>query len=545
MHNELLAQSIQMGGYITIWKLLVFIIVFILWAWIGQWLNKDAKEVNTNRTFWNEIYLAIGTIGLVLWFMLPAGFLVGTLLFLVLWAMTTIIYILHRNVRVPENQTLLTMSHIKWLLSFEERKTKKKSQRLIFISVNNNELPRPYKDEKEYAGYVAAEALLHDMWRRRVSDTVLVPQGENYILRYIIDGIATDEGERSHEEAAECIDYLKKVAGLDVEDHRRPQAGSFFTIRTGEKDTGWRINTSGSTRGEQLRLERIEEKKAIKLSALGFNPDQLARLEETIKIADGVVLVTGPKNSGITTTIYSMIRHHDAFIQNIHSFEKECIMELDNVTQGLLKRGSEASSPARQLQSVLHTDPDVIMVGFCDGPDMAQICTKSARMGKKMYVCMDANSTFQALQEWIKMVTDHKKVAESLRAVINQRLVRILCDECREAYTPDVNMLKKLNLPADKIKQFYRPPSEIEYDKRGNPILCPRCQGTGYYGRTAVFETLFVSDALRKLLEENAPLNMITTQCRKERMLYLQEQALRAVIEGVTSIQEVLRATSK
>ena len=103
--------------------------------------------------------------------------------------------------------------------------------------------------------------------------------------------------------------------------------------------------------------------------------------------------------------------------------------------------------------------------------------------------------------------------------------------------------MRKLNLPADKIKHFFRPPTEFEYDKRGNPILCEYCQGTGYYGRTAVFETFFINDAVRQLLRDKTPLNTIRNQCRKERMLYLQEQALRKVIDGTTSIQEVLRVT--
>ncbi len=545
MHNELLAQLTTGGNYISVWKLAVFVGFFGFWAWVGQWINKDTMVVKTKRAFWNSIYLMSGVLVLALWLLLPAPVIVGLGLFLVTWAMTAVIYVLHRNARVPKNETVLTPTHIKWLLSVEDRQRKKHKARLEFISVNDNVLPMPYRDEPEYPGFLSAEELLHDMWKRRVSHAVMIPFGENYQLRYVIDGIATVVGERTHEEATDAIEYLKAVAGLDVRDHRRPQEGSFFTIRTGESDTGWRINTSGSRRGEQLSLEKIEEKKAFKIDALGLHPDQLEAVQEAIEQEKGIILITGMKGSGVSTTAYALVRKHDAFIRNIHTLESEYLMELDNITQTLTDKSPNAKSTVRQLQSVLHSDPDVVLVGFCDSPEMARIGTKTARMGKKLYFCLPASNCFQALSEWIKLVGENDKVAESLTAITNQKLIRVLCHECREAYTPDATMLKKLNLPANKIKQFYRPPPEIEYDKRGNPILCPNCHGTGYFGRTAVFETLIISDASRKLIAEGATSNVISTQCRKERMLYLQEQALRKVIDGTTSIQEVLRITQQ
>lgn len=433
------------------------------------------------------------------------------------------------------------------MLSNEEKKRKNMKLRLVFISVNNNELPVPYRDDKEYVGYTLAEEMLHDIWRRRVSHVEMVPKENAYEIRYVIDGIVSSGIERPREEALEAIIYLKAVAGLDVEDRRRPQRGSFFTIRTGESETGWRIFTSGSTRGEQVKLERIEQQKAIQIEELGLHSDQLEKLIETVKTREGgIVLVTGTPGSGVSTTLYSFVRRHDAFTQNIYTLEKNILSDMDNVTQHHLEVGPEViKSSARQLQTVLHGDPDVTMVGFCDEPEMAKISTKTALAGKLFYIGFNAPTVFHALQYWMKMVDNPERVSKTLLAITNQRLIRILCRECRQAYSPDMKMLKKLNMPADKIKEFYRPPTEIEYDKKGNPILCPNCQGTGYFGRTAVYETLFISEALRKVMAENAPINVISTQCRKERMLYLQEQALRKVMDGTTSIHEVLRITGE
>ena len=220
------------------------------------------------------------------------------------------------------------------------------------------------------------------------------------------------------------------------------------------------------------------------------------------------------------------------------------LCDLDNITQNIMEPSTSGKEASRRLQSVLRGDPDVLMVGFCSDPEMAVVGTAAATRGVKLYYGLEAPSVFHSLGEWMRMVNDSAKVSRTLLAVIHQRLVRQLCTECRQGYVPDVNLLKKLNLPAAKIKNFYRPPAEVEYDKQGKPILCERCQGSGYFGRTAIFETLFVSDALRQLIQNRSPINAIRAQCRKEKMFYLQEQAIRKVIHGTTSIQEVLRITT-
>ncbi|MCF7957771.1 MAG: Flp pilus assembly complex ATPase component TadA [Phycisphaerae bacterium] len=544
MNVEMLAESVELGGYICIWKLITFVVLFGFWAWIGQWLDKDAKAVNTNRSFWNNIYMGAGTLIFALWFLLPAPFLVVLPMFLVIWATVTIIYILHRNARVPDNKTILTRDHIRWVLSSESRGKVESNLRLEFISVNDNELPTPHKMDDEYYGYVLAEELIYDLWMRRVSHARIIPQGEEYKVQYVIDGIASIENELDREDAEAAIKYLKAVAGLDTKDRRRPQTGSFFTIKTSEEKTTWNIFTSGSTRGEELSLERVEKAHVLSLAMIGLHDKQLKQVEQEILKPQGVVLVTGMPKSGVTTSLYSFIRRHDAFTHNIYSLEMKTLSDLDNITQNLIDVGPDAPSHARQLQTAFHSDPDTMLVGFCDEPDMAKMGTKAAISGKKLYFGMEANGVLDALKRWMEMVGDNKKVAKTLLMITNQKILRKLCFECREAYTPDANTLKKLNLPVGKVRSFYRPPTELLYDKKGNPILCENCQGTGYFGRTAVFETLILSDALKALIAESASWDALRTQCRKERMLYLQEQALRKVIEGDTSIKEVLRITT-
>ncbi len=542
MFIELLGQSAGVGAYLAIWKVLIFVVFFGAWAWVGQWVDTDTEVVHTKRAFWNNIYLGVGLGGLCLWLLMPAPFLVNFLIFLVFWLTVSITYVVHRNARVSPELKILTVDHIKDLLESDKKKTKT-DKRLTFISSNKNELPMPKRQEKEYPGYMVAVELVNDVWNRRASKVELAPTGENYQVRYVVDGVASIAGERERRDAEECLNYLKAVGGMETEERRRPQSGHFSTSRL-DSDAKWSIKTAGSTRGEHMVLEKVQEAQALKLDELGLTPDQLERMKEYVAAPAGVVLICGTRGSGLTTTLYSLTRRHDPFMQHIHTLERSIIIELDNISQHEVEQSADGKAMARQLQSVLRGDPDIMMVGFCENAPMAHFGSRAAAEGKKLYYGLSEPTTFHGLQRWLKWVNDHELAAQTLLAVVSQRLLRKLCLECREAYAPDGALLKKLNLPADKIKQFYRA-GEIEYDKRGRPLLCTNCQGTGYFGRTAVFETLFVSESLRQLIRAKAPINNMRAQCRKEKMLYLQEEALRKVIDGTTSIQEVLRVTTE
>lgn len=543
MFMDILGESAALGGYFAIWKVVIFILLFGIWAWVGQWLDKDTLLVQTRQSFWNNLYVGTGSGAFLLWIILPTSFIVDVLLFLSIWVTLMIIYVMHRNVRVSRELRIFTAEHIRSILAREGKKEVK--SRLVFVSSHGNKLPVPLRQEPEYAGHIAGERLVYEISNGRVSQVEMNPMGDNYQMLYVIDGVKGVAGEWTNLETEQAITYLKAVGGLEVKDRRKPQEGHFSVQLSEHRDCQWRIRTAGSTQGERMELERVEEAQTLKLESLGFNSNQLEAIKGIIAEPKGVVLVCGEQDSGISTTLYSMVLTHDAFIQNVASLEKKELLDMDNVSQRFTTDPTvEGKDYARQLQSVLRSDPDVVMVGFCEGSKMAQVGTKGAMDGKKLYFGLAAQSTFHGLQAWLNMVQKSEAVADTLLAVICQNLFRELCTECRVEYTPDKELLKKLNLPSNKIKEFYRP-GEIEYDKRGRPIVCPVCQGTGYLGRTAIFETLFISDGLRELIRQDSPVNSIRAQCRKEEMLYLQEEALRRVIDGTTSIQEVLRVTTE
>ena len=246
-----------------------------------------------------------------------------------------------------------------------------------------------------------------------------------------------------------------------------------------------------------------------------------------------------------TSTLYAIARSHDAFMQNIHTLEISKALELENITQHVYDSQDGTVSFGKRFRSILRTEPDVVIAGDTPDAETAALAAHAGRQGKRVYLGLGASDAFSALQKYVHAVNDPPVAAGSLVAVLSQRLARVVCSNCRRAYRPDPNLLRKANLPMDENRPFYRPPNpdEIELDKQGNPILCPVCQGTGYVGRTGVFELLVLNDELRKMIAEGTPLQSIRTAARKGGMQNVQEVALHKVFEGHTSINEVLRVT--
>jgi type II secretory ATPase GspE/PulE/Tfp pilus assembly ATPase PilB-like protein len=184
------------------------------------------------------------------------------------------------------------------------------------------------------------------------------------------------------------------------------------------------------------------------------------------------------------------------------------------------------------------------MVADCPDRDTARLIAMAAADRKRIYLGMSAKSCLESLKRYMTLVGDHELAAKPLRALISQRLVRILCENCREPYKPDPEMLRKANLPADRIEAFYKAVGTVP-DKDGNPVTCPICQGTGYVGRTGVFELLVITDEMREALSRGE-LAKVKTIARKSKppMLYLQEEGLRKVMSGTTSMKEFLRAVA-
>lgn len=549
-HASLVVAAVPPAGgvYVQPIKILVVIVLLLGWAAVIQWIDRDTDRVKTKREQWNMVVMFGGLVGFLLLLAPPwAGplYFAGLGAWLVLAGGSCLAYVIHRNGRVVPAARVLTADHFKRMFSGGEKKhtVKDRGQRVQLLDSTGKQVPLP-EDQEEGEAFFAVQDFLFDLLWRRVTDVDVLASQDRYRLVYKIDGVASERADGlSPIEGERIFRFLKRIAGLNAEEIRRPQTGKIQVALLG--GTGapglTEVHTSGTTAGERLRLKMPSSATLMRVQELGIAEPRMDLVKSLISAPRGLVLFSGPSQTGVTTSQYAFLRSHDAFMQNIYTLERRPLLPLDNITQHTYDGANHDVNYARQLQSVLRREPDIVMVGECDDRETAQIASRSAAEDRKVYMAIAAKDCFDALSRYLGLVEDMRLASEALIGIVSQRLVRILCPECREAFKPDAAMLKKLNLPADKIERFYRPPSQPILDKKGHEIICPKCQGTGYFGRTGLFEVMTVDAAIKKLIAEGAPVARIKSECRKNKMYYLQEEGLLKVIEGTTSLNEVLR----
>ncbi|MBN1788127.1 MAG: Flp pilus assembly complex ATPase component TadA [Sedimentisphaerales bacterium] len=534
--------AIQMGAYISIVKIVVFLISIFAWLPLITWINEDTEKVNTDIQKWTTIIFLAGVLGALIWLIMPI-FIIGLPIYIIAVGTSAVLYIMHRNSIVDEYEKILTVNHIKSLMTNEEKLIEQASKGLVFVTANNNKVPAPLPKTAEFSGFKTSQDFFSDAIWRRVSDVALTPASQQYHVHFIIDGVMEKQEPLERDEAEHFIRYLKNLGDLDVEEKRKPQTGRFSVVKDGLSYV-WEVTSAGTTAGEQIKLKRRTGQSLFKLPDLGLTASQLEQFQSLRDGPKGVFIVSGPKKNGVTSTLYALMQNNDPFLNNINILEKNPIAEMANITQVVYSLSDTGTtSYAEKFQFMLRTDPDIIGVEYCEKKEIARLACSAGRDKKPTYVTMESNSVNEAIGKWMQLIGDRNAAINYLVGVSNQRLIRKLCEHCREPYEPNKDMLKKFNIPAEKVKQFYRP-GQVKHTKRGKPIRCEYCQGTGFLGREAIFESIILDNETRKLLKQAKSTADIANILRHARMLYLQDQAIRKVAAGQTSINEVVRALS-
>ncbi|WP_186804737.1 ATPase, T2SS/T4P/T4SS family [Limihaloglobus sulfuriphilus] len=530
--------EVSYGSYTSPFKLGAFILIFFIWLALINWINHDARSVQTKEAMWTGLFAAAGLIGLFLWIALPV-FVVGFLIYLLATGTVALSYIIHRNSRVSDHEKVLTINHIKNIFSNEEKSLRKSSRGFTFVTANGNPIDIPEPKTKESFGYGPTCSLMDDALYRRANIVTLIPGSEDtYKTTFIIDGVAHERAEYAAEDVNFMLYFLKQLADLDVNEHRKPQKGKFTTRKNRDK-TDWELFTAGSTAGEQIKIVKQEESQKMTFEDLGFSEEQIPPLKELKPLKHGLFLVAGPKGSGVTTALYTMVRNHDPFLNSIVTLEKRPADTLDSVTQNIYKPNNpEGKSYGMQLQTLLRYGPDIVAVGDCSDPETAKIAATNSS-SKLIYVSIEAANTVDAVAKWSQMVGDKKLALKNLVGVVSTRLFRNLCHECREAYEPNPETLRKLNIK-DEIEFLYRP-GEVQYTRFGKPVECEHCQGTGYYGRLGVLESIVLKKEAREQLIAAGDQREMLSILRRNGLVMLHEQAMKKVIQGELAINEVIR----
>ncbi len=366
--------------------------------------------------------------------------------------------------------------------------------------------------------------------RDRASDIHIEPEEKMVRVRYRIDGVLHRVLSLPKFLQMPITSRIKIMSDLDIAERRLPQDGR-IKMEVGNKSVDLRVSLQPTLHGENIVM-RILDKSSIMIGIenLGFSERDLNTFLELIHRPYGMILVTGPTGSGKTTTLYSALNRLNTEDRNIMTMEDPIEYQLPLVRQTQVNPQIGLTFAAG-LRAILRQDPDIVMVGEIRDLETAEIAVHAALTGHLVFSTLHTNDAPSAFTRLIDMGVEPFLVSSSVIGVIAQRLVRVICENCKEAYKPTPASIKELGLPPNKEIKLYH--------GKG----CSLCKGTGYKGRTGIYSVLKVSPKIQELVVSRAPAGEIDKVARSEGMKTLREDCLDKVIKGITTVEEMLRVT--
>jgi len=369
--------------------------------------------------------------------------------------------------------------------------------------------------------------------RQRASDIHIEPMENRLRVRYRVDGVCYEVDSPPKRLENAIISRIKIMAGMDIAEKRKPQDGR-IKIKLLNREIDMRVSALPSVHGESVVMRILDkEKLLLDMSELGFEADDYETFNRLIRRPNGIILVTGPTGSGKTTTLYSALQELNLPDRKIITAENPVEYHIDGINQCQVRHNIGLDF-ARILRAMLRQAPQIILVGEIRDEETAEIAIQAALTGHLVFSTLHTNDAPSAITRLIDMGVKPFLVASSIQAVMAQRLVRVICPNCKEEYRPDKSIRLLLGLSEEEFEQrkFYR--------GRG----CEECNGVGFKGRKAIFELMVMNSALKKMAFERQPANLLRKEAISSGMHTLFQDGLRKVFAGITTIDEVLRITA-
>jgi general secretion pathway protein E len=374
--------------------------------------------------------------------------------------------------------------------------------------------------------------LLTGAVKDRASDIHIEPYQGNVKVRYRIDGILYNVLTLPRKIHSPLVSRVKVMASLNIAEKRLPQDGR-IEIKIADRSVDIRVSTIPTSFGERVVLRLLDKTSSVlKLSDLGMDGQNVSTFHRLIKSPYGIILVTGPTGSGKTTTLYAALSTINSPEVNIITIEDPVEYQIEGIGQIQVNPKIDFTF-AQGLRSIVRQDPDVILVGEVRDRETAEIAIQSSLTGHLVFSTLHTNDAASAVTRLIDMGIEPYLVTSSVIAIIAQRLVRVLCPKCKEAYSPDDESLANLGLDRKECGEA------VFYRKAG----CAACMNTGYRGRTAIFEILILDDAIKRIILKTSDSNQIQAEATRRGMTNLLADGAQKVREGTTTIEEVFRVT--
>ena len=374
--------------------------------------------------------------------------------------------------------------------------------------------------------------IIIDAFKMRASDIHLEPLAKRFRLRYRIDGVMQEMKSPPKRLQPSIVARLKIQSNMSISEHRIPQDGRIQS-KVGNKLIDLRVSCLPTSHGESIVM-RILDKEGLRLGLpeLGFFTDDQQKFERMIALPDGILLVTGPTGSGKTTTLYSCLHFINRPDRKIITVEDPVAYNMAGINQVQVNE-TVGLSFAAALRSILRQAPNVVMVGEIRDVETATIAINASLTGHLVFSTLHTNDAPSAVTRLVDIGVKPFLVASSTRCLMAQRLVRKICKNCGQPFMPPDNELRALNLNPETLQG-----ANLMKGKG-----CSNCSGTGCRGRMGIFEIFIIDDEARKLIYDQAPSSVLRARAREMGMRTLREDGIRKVLAGITTAEEVIRAT--
>lgn len=374
--------------------------------------------------------------------------------------------------------------------------------------------------------------LIFDGYRMRSSDIHFQPLDDKLVIRYRIDGLLYTKEEIPKEAQTAVLTRLKVMSKMDIAERRLPQDGR-ASCKIGEVEIDIRFNSVPTANGERIVLRLLDKtSKTYSLEKIGLAKADYQKINRLLAYQHGIILVTGPTGSGKTTTLYAGLSKINSTSINCITIEDPIEYHLDGVSQIQVSE-KKGLTFAKGLRALLRQDPDVMMVGEIRDEETARVAIQAALTGHLVFSTLHTNDAPSSVTRLLDIGIEPYLVASSVIAVIAQRLVRVICPGCRSEYEPADEEIAEIGLKREEL------PDGLIYLGMG----CERCIETGYIGRTAIYEILTVTEAVREQIIARSGASIIKDAAMRTGMRTLRMDGGRKVLEGASTVEEVLRVT--
>ena len=542
------------GNYLNWIKILACWSIFLAWVKTTDWLSIDCQEIKLDYLRWNPIVFGTFFAAFVLVWLIPyMSFWIALPLLLIAYVAPLTAYIIYRNSKVDNNQRVLTPEHLRYWIATHLNKLGVKMEA---EKSDPHEAGPPVKllaeggeDERtdnvrllaarQSPGLLAAREIIAEGLSSRATAFMLDYTQQAVTVRTMIDGVWIPREPRTREVGDPALESFKLLCGLNAQDRQSRQEGNFAAEYESARYVA-SFASQGTPTGERVVIQFVEGKIPRRtLDDLGMRTKVQEQLRETLEAPRGFVLFSAIPGGGLRSTMDSVLHSLDRFTREFAAVEEEAsrYQEVENIPVTTYNAAA-GETAAGMLPKFFRTEPNVVVIrDLVDGPMVDLMCEELAN-DRLMISTVRAKDCAEALLRVLALGAAPGDFSKAVTAVVGQRLIRKLCDSCKEAYAPTPQVMQQLGIPEGRVQAFYRP---FQPNPEEPKEPCEVCGGIGYFGRTAIFELLVVGDAVRKALAASPKLDVLRQAARRDGMKSLQEEGVLLVAKGTTSLPELMR----